>query len=279
LPLDHSATADIRQSTTFSELEKSFASSKLEGECEVADPPFPEIIKTWRSLPVDIRYCILAKLDYLDLYRTKTQFKEFKDLIESEEFHGWRGKPHEASLTRLYFFVRSGIWHCEGYDLITKTWMRLPPFTSLPNLDPDSFKDHSICTAGCLICANVGKAQERLIVEQEWRVEHRIDVLDRNVGQCQSVMTEMKVGNLELQPHPPDTRILYGEGKPCVYNTMEDREVVYEEVPSVDFVPAVEGRVGWDHLPREIHGRILGRLRYEQVYQLKTLSRKSKDLV
>jgi hypothetical protein len=60
---------------------------------------------------------------------------------------------------------------------------------------------------------------------------------------------------------------------------MEDREVVYEEVPSVDFVLAVEGRVGWDHLPREIQGRILGRLQYEQICQLKTLSKDLKDLV
>jgi F-box interacting protein len=417
------------------DIQKSLASiavsdcSNPKEEAQTANLKLPksdDTVKTWRSLPVDIKYHILAKLDYLDLYRAKTQSKEFKDLIESEDFHGWRGKAREASLTTLYFFVRNGIWNCEGYDLITKTWMRLPPFTSLPDLDPDSFKDHSICTAGCLICANVGKAQDRLIVfnpltrnhkelprlnhrrnpvlmhmvayskeeaqyykvivagssklgdehlskttevydsrtktwkltddlpgplfalnehqagayangilyciafleddqgkgllaysvaeekwrpdltrplpystssnivqllesdgeiylfseiEQERRVEHRIDVLDQTLGQWRSVMTVTEVGNPGLQTYPEYTCVSFGAGKPCAYNTMEDREVVYEEVPSVDFVPAVEDKVGWDHLPREIQVRILGHLPYEQIYQLKTLSKDLKDLV
>ena len=167
----------------------------MEGEFEVADPPLPEIIKTWRSLPVHLKYCILAKLDYLDLYRAKTQSKEFKDLIESEEFHGWRGKPREALLTALYFFVRNGIWNCEGYDLITKTWMRLPPFTSLPGLDPDSFKDHSVCTAGCLICANVGKAQDRLIVFNPLTRNHK--ELPRLNHCCNLVLVHMVAYSIE----------------------------------------------------------------------------------
>jgi hypothetical protein len=112
-----------------------------------------------------------------------------------------------------------------------------------------------------------------LEIEQERRVELRNDVLDQLLGQGRSVMTEVKVGNLGLQPYPEDTRLLYDE------DTIEDYEVVYEEVPSVGFVPSVEGQLDWDHLPREIQGHILGRLRYELVYQLKTLSRKSKDLV
>lgn len=297
----------------------------------------------------------------------------FKDLIDSKDFHGWRGKVREGLLTALYFFVRNGIWYCEGYDLITKAWMRLPPFTNLPQLDPDSFKDHSICAAGCLICANVGKAQERLVVfnpltgkqrelphltnrrfpvllhmivdakeesykvivagssrlgeehlskttevydsstnlwkvteelpgplfalnehqtgayingilyciaflegdrgkgllgysvaeekwlpecthplpystssnivhllesngelylfseiEQERRVEHRIDVFDQTLGEWRHVMTETRVGNPGLQTYPEYTCVPFGDGKLCVYNTIEHNGVVYD---------------------------------------------------
>lgn len=346
------------------------------GDCKAADLKLPECedkIKNWSSLPVDIKYYILAKLNYLDLYQAKTKSREFKNLIDSKEFQGWRGKVREGLLTTLYFFVRNGIWYCEGYDLITKAWMRLPPFINLPRLDPDSFKDHCICAAGCLICANVGKSQEQLIVfnpltgnqkelprlinrrnpvlmhmivdstssyykvivagssrlgdehlskitevydsrtklwkvteelpgplfalnehqtgayannilyciaflegdrgkgllaysvaeekwlpdhtrplpysttsnivlllvhdgevylfseiEQERRIEHRIDALDQTLGQWRNVMTETKVGNPGLQTYPEYTCVSFGEGKLCVFNTIEHKGVVYE---------------------------------------------------
>ncbi|KAG0610953.1 hypothetical protein M758_7G103400 [Ceratodon purpureus] len=351
-------------------------SSNSKGDCQTSDLKLPKSkdkVKTWNSLPLDIKYYILSKLSYLDLYRAKTQSKEFKDLIESKEFQGWRGKVQEGLLTTLYFFVRNSIWYCEGYDLITKAWMRLPPFTTLPNLDPDSFKDHSICTAGCLFCANVGKDQEQLIVfnpltrthkelprlhhrrnpvlmhmivhpkdnyyklivagssrlgdehlskktevydsrtklwkvteelpgplfalnehqsgihingllyciaflegdrgkgllvynvaeerwlpectrplpysaisnivqltenngniylfseiEQERRVEHRIDVLDQTLNEWKMVMTETKIGNPGLQTYPEYTCVSFGDNKLCVYNTIEHHGVVYE---------------------------------------------------
>jgi hypothetical protein len=124
----------------------------------------------WSGFPSDIRDNILAKLDYKSLVQAKPVSKQIKDRIESDGFHSFRGEvhPREAFLTALHFYVgQHGVWQCVGYDLITKTWKRLPPFHMLPSLDPALFKDHSICGARGIMCANVSASssmKEKMVV-------------------------------------------------------------------------------------------------------------------
>ncbi|KAG0602500.1 hypothetical protein M758_10G018400 [Ceratodon purpureus] len=147
----------------------------VQGESE-SKPLLP---KRWCSLPDDIQDAILVKLDYKHLFQAKVVSKLFKTRIESDGFHGCRGKmlTREAFLTALHFSVgKDGVWQCTGYDLAANTWRRLPPFDFLPKLDPALFKDHAICAAGGIMCANVSTSssmQEEIVVfnpmTRRWR--------------------------------------------------------------------------------------------------------------
>jgi F-box interacting protein len=118
-------------------------------------------------LPVDIQDSILERLNFEDLSRTKVVSKLFKDHIDSDEFHLFRGRmrPKEFSLSPLHFSSgKHGIQQFEGYDLISREWKRLPP---IPVPDPDLFKDFNICGAGGIMCANVSapsSMHEKMIV-------------------------------------------------------------------------------------------------------------------
>jgi hypothetical protein len=112
-------------------------------------------------LPVDIQDSILERLNFEDLSRTKVVSKLFKDHIDSDEFHLFRGRmrPKEFSLSPLHFSSgKHGIQQFEGYDLISREWKRLPP---IPVPDPDLFKDFNICGAGGIMCANVSAPSAR----------------------------------------------------------------------------------------------------------------------
>ncbi|KAG0610957.1 hypothetical protein M758_7G103800 [Ceratodon purpureus] len=151
-------------------------SSNPTGDCEVADLQQ----QSWTSFPVDIRNSILAKLDYLDLFRAKTQSKVFKDLIDSKDFHGWRGKVREGLLTALYFFfTEDKVLQCGGFDLSSKKWRLLPPLTFLPvtwKPDQDLFiENFLVCAKGGLACINFSEStdKERLIVFNPLSREYR----------------------------------------------------------------------------------------------------------
>jgi F-box interacting protein len=136
---------------------KGLAGSSLLEECDPNE--VGNRVACWCSLPADILDHILTRLDCQYLFQAKAVSKKLKTRIESDEFHGCRGKmlSREAKLTALHFFVReeSGIWQCAGYDLVSNSWKKLPPFQMLPHLNPALFKDHSICGAHGIMCANV----------------------------------------------------------------------------------------------------------------------------
>jgi hypothetical protein len=125
---------------------------------------------TWSFLQDDIRDMILSKLPYQDLFRVKLVSKWFRDHINSEGFHGCRGgmHPQEGILTALHFFPgEDGLWRCAGYDLVSRSWKKLPPFHMLPRLDAALYKDYSICGARGIMCANVSTSSsthENMIV-------------------------------------------------------------------------------------------------------------------
>jgi F-box interacting protein len=120
---------------------------------------------TWGFLPGDIHDMILSKLSYTDLFRAKLVSKRFHDHINSDGFHGCRGGMHPQGgiLTALHFSAgEDGLWRCAGYDLVSRSWKKLPPFHMLPRLDPALFKDHSICGARGIMCANVSSSSSKL---------------------------------------------------------------------------------------------------------------------
>lgn len=125
-----------------------------------------EVKEPWRVLPLDIQDLILSKLPYKHLFQAKVVSKWFNNHISSDEFRSYRGSKHpeEASLTALHFSSGAhGVWQCCGYDLTSKSWKKLPPFHMLPRLDPTLFKDHLICGAGGVMCANLS-THERIKV-------------------------------------------------------------------------------------------------------------------
>ena len=74
-------------------------------------------------------------------------------------------RPQELSLTAIHFSAgKDGLWQCAGYDLMSKSWKHLPPFSMLPRLDPKLFKDHSICGAGGIMCANVSSSSKHKMI-------------------------------------------------------------------------------------------------------------------
>lgn len=112
---------------------------------------------------------ILTKLDYKTLFQLKAVSKLFKARIEDDGYNCCREsqQPREAVLTGLHFYVRNdNVWRCAGYDLDTQTWMKLPPFAMLPELDTNLFKDHSICGAGGLLCVYVSAVQSSLAFQE-----------------------------------------------------------------------------------------------------------------
>jgi F-box interacting protein len=128
-------------------------------------------VACWGSLPADNLDHILTRLECKYLFQAKAVSKKLKTRIESDEFHGCRGKmlSREGKLTALHFFVReeSRVWQCAGYDLVSNSWKKLPPFQMLPHLNPVLFKDHSICGAHGIMCANVSASSsthEKMVV-------------------------------------------------------------------------------------------------------------------
>ena len=124
------------------------------------------------TLPAEVQDFIFADLEYEQLFQAKRVSKVFKRHLNSDGFHDFRGKKHprEALLTALQVSIDldHGLWQCAGYDVITKSWKKLPPFPALPHLqlDPKLIKDHSICGAGGIMCANIStsSSQEKMIV-------------------------------------------------------------------------------------------------------------------
>lgn len=123
---------------------------------------------SWDSLPRDIFDFIFQLLCFKDLFRAKAVSKLFQGHINSVEFHGYRGmmRPQECSLSPLCLYSgKHEVLQCAGYDQISRSWMKLPPFQMLSQ--PELFKDYLIVGAGGLICANVSASSsmhERMIV-------------------------------------------------------------------------------------------------------------------
>lgn len=117
----------------------------------------------WSSCPAHVQNRLISKHSCKELIQLKTDI--FRDVIDNDGFHHFRAeiRPREAVLTSLHFVTLDGILECKGYDTITSTWCTLPPFNMLPRLDEDVFQAHSICGAGGMLCANVGKLQDKLI--------------------------------------------------------------------------------------------------------------------
>ncbi|KAG0558339.1 hypothetical protein KC19_10G020600 [Ceratodon purpureus] len=119
---------------------------------------------SWDTLPNDLQDNVLHRLGLEDLFRFKTVSKSSKELIESEAF----GKSQAATLspktlfTAINYYIQDKAWRCSGFDLESKTWRVLPPFSpTLPAPDPELFKEYSVCGHGGLMCADISKSSQK----------------------------------------------------------------------------------------------------------------------
>lgn len=67
-------------------------------------------------------------------------------------------------LTALHFVIQNKKWQCVGYDICSKTWRTLPPFSYLPDPNPELFQQFSLCGHAGLMCANVSATGADLVV-------------------------------------------------------------------------------------------------------------------
>ncbi|KAG0602505.1 hypothetical protein M758_10G018900 [Ceratodon purpureus] len=119
---------------------------------------------SWDTLPNDLQDNVLHRLGLEDLFRFKIVSKSSKELIESEAF----GKSQAATLspktlfTAINYYIQEKAWRCSGFDLESKTWRVLPPFSpTLPAPDPELFKEYSVCGHGGLMCADISKSSQK----------------------------------------------------------------------------------------------------------------------
>lgn len=123
----------------------------------------------WGSLPNELREDILHRLEFRDLFRLQLVAKSFKDYIESDAFRQWRGATSspEGVFTAISHCIKNKTWRCTGFDLQSRTWRSLPPFSPpLPAPEAELFKQYSVCGHGSLMCADVAKwpAKGELVV-------------------------------------------------------------------------------------------------------------------
>ena len=119
---------------------------------------------SWDSLPNDLQDRILSKVEFRGLFRFKVLSKSCKGYVESEAFSQWRRvtSSSEGLFTAINYYIKDKAWRCTGFDLQSKAWKTLPPFSpTLPTPEAELFKEYSVCGHGGLICANIAKLPKK----------------------------------------------------------------------------------------------------------------------
>ncbi|KAG0603122.1 hypothetical protein M758_10G068400 [Ceratodon purpureus] len=121
----------------------------------------------WDSLPHDMHDKILKKLEFKDLFRCKTVSKVWKKCIESDDFRQLRRETfsQEGSFTAISYNNYNNSWQCFGYDLHSKSWRSLPPFSYLPVPDVrGNMTVYSVTGHRSLMCAEVSELPNQCVL-------------------------------------------------------------------------------------------------------------------